>query len=130
MPGCWIPLPPVTRLVYLCLMYSVKTILMTFYHLVFPWLRRRRRSVVYAVFLSLRVLVYHVIIHSVLIAGNSKYHAPSLASCCQYCCRYLHGKISEGDVHNIVCPDYGCYHLVPVVRCYSLTIIILLFSSM
>jgi len=30
------------------------------------------------------------------------------------CCRYLSGKILEGDAHNITCPGYDCDKLVPV----------------
>ena len=29
-------------------------------------------------------------------------------------CRYLTGKIVEGDAHNITCPGYDCDKLVPV----------------
>jgi ankyrin repeat/IBR domain-containing protein 1 len=28
--------------------------------------------------------------------------------------QYLHEKIKNGQVHNIVCPEYACYKLVPV----------------
>lgn len=30
-------------------------------------------------------------------------------------CRYLEGKIKAGEAHNILCPEYGCYKLVPLV---------------
>jgi len=32
----------------------------------------------------------------------------------QMFCRYLSGKIEEGDAHNITCPGYDCDKLVPV----------------
>lgn len=35
---------------------------------------------------------------------------------CAYCVffRFLNVKIQEGDAHNIFCPAYECYQLVPV----------------
>lgn len=30
-------------------------------------------------------------------------------------CRYLEGKIKAGEAHSILCPEYGCYKLVPLV---------------
>ena len=35
--------------------------------------------------------------------------------------RYLHDKIKSGQVHNISCPEFGCYKLVPIVREDNLT---------
>ena len=35
---------------------------------------------------------------------------------CRDCWReYLHQKIEAGDAHSIVCPEYGCFKLVPIV---------------
>ena len=35
---------------------------------------------------------------------------------CRDCWRqYLHQKIEFGDAHSIVCPEYGCFKLVPLV---------------
>lgn len=33
---------------------------------------------------------------------------------CHVFFRFLNVKIQEGDAHNIFCPAYECYHLVPV----------------
>ncbi|CAI8031040.1 Ankyrin repeat and IBR domain-containing protein 1 [Geodia barretti] len=34
---------------------------------------------------------------------------------CRDCWRhYLHQKIEAGDAHSIVCPEYGCFKLVPI----------------
>lgn len=37
----------------------------------------------------------------------------ALASLCVFL-RFLNVKIQEGDAHNIFCPAYECYQLVPV----------------
>lgn len=33
---------------------------------------------------------------------------------CAFFVRFLNVKIQEGDAHNIFCPAYECYQLVPV----------------
>lgn len=36
---------------------------------------------------------------------------------CRDCWRqYLHLKIETGDTHSIICPQYACFKLVPLVR--------------
>lgn len=31
-----------------------------------------------------------------------------------FSCRFLNMKIQEGEAHNIFCPAFDCYQLVPV----------------
>ena len=39
---------------------------------------------------------------------------------CRDCWRhYLHQKIEAGDAHSIVCPEYGCFKLVPIVSHFT-----------
>ena len=57
-------------------------------------------------------------------AGHSKIYIithNTLLSTCTH--RYLHDKITNGQVHGIVCPQFACYRLVPIVS-------ILLYLSM
>ena len=35
--------------------------------------------------------------------------------------RYLEGKIKAGEAHDISCPEYGCYKLVPLVSHVTVT---------